>query len=96
MPHNSQNGSRGKHGRHAAPEQESSFFSAEKEFPHNPYNSFDLKNDGPVPYTDRKEEVARLRRKKKRHGNRPKIIAAVVLAIVLVFKGRCAGARFTR
>ena len=85
MPHNSQNGSRGKHGRHAAPEQESSFFSAEKEFPHNPYNSFDLKNDGPVPYTDRKEEVARLRRKKKRHGNRPKIIAAVVLAIVLVF-----------
>lgn len=85
MPHNSQNGSRGKHGRHAAPEQESSFFSAEKEFPHNPYNSFDLKNDGPVPYTDRKEEVARLRRKKKRHGNRPKIIAAVVIAIVLVF-----------
>lgn len=85
MPHNSQNGSRGKHGRHAAPEQESSFFSAEKEFPHNPYNSFDLKNDGPVPYTDRREEVARLRRKKKRHGNRPKIIAAVVLAIVLVF-----------
>lgn len=85
MPHNSQNGSRGKHGRHAAPEQESSFFSAEKEFPHNPYNSFDLKNDGPVPYTDRKEEVARLRRKKKRHGNRLKIIAAVVLAIVLVF-----------
>lgn len=85
MPHNSQNGSRGKHGRHAAPEQESSFFSAEKEFTHNPYNSFDLKNDGPVPYTDRKEEVARLRRKKKRHGNRPKIIAAVVLAIVLVF-----------
>lgn len=85
MPHNSQNGSRGKHGRHAAPEQESSFFSAEKEFPHNPYNSFDFKNDGPVPYTDRKEEVARLRRKKKHHGNRPKIIAAVVIAIVLVF-----------
>ncbi len=88
MPHNLQNGSRGKHGRHAAPdapEQESSFFSAEKEFPHNPYNSFDLKNDGPVPYTDRREEVARLRRKKKRHGNRPKIIAAVVIAVVLVF-----------
>ena len=37
VPHSSQNGSRGKHGRHAAPEQESSFFQPEQEFPHNPY-----------------------------------------------------------
>lgn len=40
---------------------------------------------GPVPYADRREEVARLRRKKKRHGNAPKIIAAVVVVVVLVF-----------
>lgn len=85
MPHSSQNGSRGKHGRHAAPEQESSFFQPEQEFPHNPYNNSDMRSDGPVPYANRREEVARLRRKKKHHGNKPKIIAAVIITVILVF-----------
>lgn len=76
---------RGKHGRHASPEQPSTFFQTEQDFPYNPYKNVSTNGDGPVPYANRKDEVARLRKKRKRHGNAPKIIAAVVIVIVLVF-----------
>lgn len=79
------NSSRGRHGRHADPEEQSPFFQAEEEPSFNPYKSVSMPGAGPVPYADRREEVARLRRKKKRHGNAPKIIAAVVVVVVLVF-----------
>ncbi len=78
------NGSRGKHGRHAEPEESNTFFQSEREFPFDPYKKAGIANEGPVPYANRREEVARLRRKKKRHGNAPKIIAAVVIVVVLV------------
>lgn len=92
MTRSENNGSRGKHGRHAASEQEGTFFSSEEEFPDNPYSRSSMSNDGPVPYANRQEEVARLRRKKKHHGKAPKIIAVVVIAIVVVFGA--AGAAF--
>ena len=76
---------KGKHGRHESPEQESSFFTSDQQFAFNPYDKASTMGDGPVPYANRQEEVARLRRKKKRHGNAPKIVAAVVIVVVLVF-----------
>ena len=79
------NGSRGRHGRHATSEESSTFFQSEQEFPYNPYQNAGMNGDGPVPYANRKEEVARLRSKKKHHGKTPKIIAAVVIVVVLVF-----------
>lgn len=79
------NGSRGRHGRHADPEEQSPFFQAEQESSFNPYKSASMPGEGPIPYANRREEVARLRRKKKHHGNAPKIIAAVVIVVVLVF-----------
>ncbi len=79
------NGSRGRHGRHAGPEEQSPFFQAEQESSFNPYKSASMPGEGPIPYANRREEVARLRRKKKHHGNAPKIIAAVVIVVVLVF-----------
>lgn len=79
------NGSRGRHGRHAGADQSSSFFQQnDQEFSFSPYKEGRTMSDGPVPYANRKDEVARLRRKKKRHGKAPKIIAAVVIVVVLV------------
>lgn len=78
------NGSQGRHGRHAGPEEQSPFFQAEQESSFDPYKNANRPGEGPIPYANRQEEVARLRRKKKRHGNAPKIIAAVVIVVVLV------------
>lgn len=75
----------GRHAKHVAPEQPSEQEKPEREFPYNPYNQFSMPNDGPVPYADKKEELARLRAKKRNRGNAPKIIAAVVIVLVLVF-----------
>lgn len=95
MVGSAKNSPRGKHGRHSEPEEEKEFFQRSTRgfsFDSKKKSKKDADSDGPVPYSNRKEEVERLRRKKKRNNKRPKIIAAVIV-VVVIFLG-ISGAAF--
>lgn len=76
----------GRHAKHIAQEDLTEQRVPEQEFPYNPYNTtIDMPSDGPVPFSNKADELARLRKKKRSQKRRaPKIIAAVVIVLVLV------------